>query len=322
MVLGQSTIASTPHAQHQTCASTRHGLSDRMELHGSQCDRHGDGARFMQRRMVCKNGAKAAVLSSSACRLAGIPHPMILIGHLLASEKGLLSISRTGWRAGLDPCRTDPAPEEPLTLMSLDGYVLVSTIDGDPPLEDAALRAADCQVARAKTCPGISREGHAELHQFAQLFQPSHTLIVTRTNRPARSRKGRQGRCTNSRQASRQQPVDTATVADKAVTDVARAGSRPVCGANDRWKSSTLPRLGSSARDERPRSTPQRSQGSTQRRGSTPSPSQHCWAWPSAAPASSCQEHGQDPNGAGNRARDGGRQTASQRRGCWNPPPA
>ncbi|MBP1806955.1 recombinase family protein [Rubellimicrobium aerolatum] len=109
--------------------------------------------------------------------------------------------------------------------MTLYGYARVSTTDQDLSLQEAALRAAGCQVIRAEKKTGTSREGRAELELLQQFLRPGDTLVVTRIDRLARSVKDLQdlvhelkGRGVSLR--ATEQPVDTSTAAGKAFLDM------------------------------------------------------------------------------------------------------
>ncbi|MBP1806950.1 recombinase family protein [Rubellimicrobium aerolatum] len=108
---------------------------------------------------------------------------------------------------------------------ALYGYARVSTTDQDLSLQEAALRAAGCQVIRAEKKTGTSREGRAELELLLQFLRPGDTLVVTRIDRLARSMKDLQdlvhelkGRGVSLR--ATEQPVDTSTAAGKAFLDM------------------------------------------------------------------------------------------------------
>lgn len=109
--------------------------------------------------------------------------------------------------------------------MTLYGYARVSTTDQDLSVQEAALRAAGCQVIRAEKRTGISRHGRTELELLLQFLRPGDTLVITRIDRLARSLKDLQdivhelrGRGVTLR--ATEQPVDTSTAAGKAFLDM------------------------------------------------------------------------------------------------------
>lgn len=109
--------------------------------------------------------------------------------------------------------------------MSLYGYARVSTTDQDLSLQEAALRAAGCQVVRAEKSTGTSREGRAELDLLLQFLRPGDTLVVTRIDRLARSVRDLQDIVHELKQRrvalrATEQPVETATAAGKAFLDM------------------------------------------------------------------------------------------------------
>ena len=109
--------------------------------------------------------------------------------------------------------------------MTLYGYSRVSTTDQDLTLQEAALRAAGCQVVRAEKRKGTSREGRTELDLLLQFLRPGDALVVTRIDRLARSLRDLQdivhelkGRGVALK--ATEQPVDTSTAAGKAFLDM------------------------------------------------------------------------------------------------------
>ena len=109
--------------------------------------------------------------------------------------------------------------------MTLYGYARVSTTDQDLSLQEAALRAAGCQVIRAEKRTGTSREGRAELDILLQFLRPGDTLVITRIDRLARSLKDLQDivhelKAKGVTLKATEQPVDTSTAAGKAFFDM------------------------------------------------------------------------------------------------------
>ena len=109
--------------------------------------------------------------------------------------------------------------------MPLYGYARVSTTDQELTLQEAALRAAGCEVIRSEKVTGTTREGRTELATLLDFLRRGDTLVVTRIDRLARSigdlqdvvralkAKGVQLRAT-------EQPIDTSTAAGKAFLDM------------------------------------------------------------------------------------------------------
>ena len=117
--------------------------------------------------------------------------------------------------------RTDQSPAS----TTLYGYARVSTTDQDLSLQEAALRAAGCQVIRAEKKTGTQREGRTELDLLLQFFRPGDTLVITRIDRLARSLKDLQDlvhelNAKGVTLKTTEQPVDTSTAAGKAFFDM------------------------------------------------------------------------------------------------------
>lgn len=105
------------------------------------------------------------------------------------------------------------------------GYARVSTIGQDLAIQDAALRAAGCEVIRAEKVTGTTREGRAELGTLLDFLRKGDTLVVTRIDRLARSIGDLQdivrqlaGKGVTLR--ATEQPIDTGTAAGKAFLDM------------------------------------------------------------------------------------------------------
>jgi DNA invertase Pin-like site-specific DNA recombinase len=73
--------------------------------------------------------------------------------------------------------------------MALYGYARVSTVDQDFSIQQAALKAAGCEVIRAEKASGARRDGRTELHVLLDFLRAGDTLVVTRIDRLARSLK-------------------------------------------------------------------------------------------------------------------------------------
>ncbi len=109
--------------------------------------------------------------------------------------------------------------------MSLYGYARVSTTDQDLGLQEAALRAAGCEVIRSEKVTGTTREGRAELATLLDFIRKGDTLVVTRVDRLARSIADLQDvvRTLKTKGAAlraTEQPIDTSTAAGKAFLDM------------------------------------------------------------------------------------------------------
>ena len=109
--------------------------------------------------------------------------------------------------------------------MTLYGYARVSTGEQDLSIQEAALRAAGCQVIRSEKRTGTSRDGRTELEVLLQFLRTGDALVVTRIDRLARSLKDLQdlvhelkGKGVTLR--ATEQPVDTSTAAGKAFFDM------------------------------------------------------------------------------------------------------
>ncbi|GJE60514.1 recombinase family protein [Methylobacterium trifolii] len=102
----------------------------------------------------------------------------------------------------------------------LYGYARVSTKDQDLAIQEAALRAAGCEVIRSEKKSGATTANRTELETLIEFARKGDTIIVTRIDRLARSiadlaaivrtleAKGVALRAT-------EQPIDTATAAGR-----------------------------------------------------------------------------------------------------------
>jgi DNA invertase Pin-like site-specific DNA recombinase len=109
--------------------------------------------------------------------------------------------------------------------MALYGYARVSTVEQDLTVQQAALRAAGCQIIRAEKKSGSKREGRSELSLILEFLREGDTLVVTRIDRLARSMKDLQdivhelrGRGVTLK--ATEQPIDTGSAAGKAFLDM------------------------------------------------------------------------------------------------------
>lgn len=109
--------------------------------------------------------------------------------------------------------------------MPIYGYARVSSIDQDLAIQEAALRAAGCQVIRSEKKSGTNRDGRTELATLLDFLHEGDTLMVTRIDRLARSIGDLQDivrTLKTKRVALRatEQPIDTATASGKAFLDM------------------------------------------------------------------------------------------------------
>src|SRR3984957_17253695 len=104
--------------------------------------------------------------------------------------------------------------------MTIIGYARVSTTDQDLSIQEAALKAARCQVIRAEKRSGTTTEGREALSPVPEFLRASDILMVTRIDRLARSIGDLQDivRIVRARGAvlkATEQPIDTGTAAGK-----------------------------------------------------------------------------------------------------------
>lgn len=109
--------------------------------------------------------------------------------------------------------------------MALYGYARVSTTDQDLAIQEAALKAAGCNVIRAEKKSGTSTQGRTELRTILDFIQKGDSLVVTRVDRLARSIGDLQDivRALKAKGATlraTEQPIDTGTAAGKAFLDM------------------------------------------------------------------------------------------------------
>ena len=98
--------------------------------------------------------------------------------------------------------------------MPLYGYARVSTLDQDLTIQQAALKAAGCDVIRAEKASGTRRDGRSELQVLLDFVHAGDTLVVTRIDRLARSLKDLQDivhelKAKGVALKATEQPVDT-----------------------------------------------------------------------------------------------------------------
>jgi DNA invertase Pin-like site-specific DNA recombinase len=109
--------------------------------------------------------------------------------------------------------------------MTVIGYARVSTTDQDLSIQEAALRAAGCDVIRAEKQSGTSTQGRAELRTVLDFIGKGDVLLVTRVDRLARSIGDLQDivRALKAKGAilkATKQPIDTGIAAGKCFLDM------------------------------------------------------------------------------------------------------
>jgi len=107
----------------------------------------------------------------------------------------------------------------------LYGYARVSTTDQDLAIQEAALKAAGCEIIRADKVSGTSTNGRTELAVPLEFIRKGDCLVVTRIDRLARSIGDLQDivRALKAKGATlraTEQPIDTSTAAGKAFLDM------------------------------------------------------------------------------------------------------
>jgi DNA invertase Pin-like site-specific DNA recombinase len=71
--------------------------------------------------------------------------------------------------------------------MTVIGYARVSTTDQNLEIQEAALKAAGCEVIRSEKRSGTITIGRTELQTVLDFLRPGDVLVVTRIDRLARS---------------------------------------------------------------------------------------------------------------------------------------
>src|ERR1700732_3275790 len=107
----------------------------------------------------------------------------------------------------------------------LYGYARVSTTDQDLDLQEAALKAAGCEVIRSEKITGTSTNGRTELATLLEFIRKGDELVVTRIDRLARSIGDLQDivrklKAKGATLKATEQPIDTGTAAGKAFLDM------------------------------------------------------------------------------------------------------
>lgn len=109
--------------------------------------------------------------------------------------------------------------------MATYGYARVSTTDQDLTVQEAALKAAGCDVIRSEKVTGTTIEGRAELANLLDFIRSGDVLVVTRVDRLARSIGDlqdivRELKTKGASLRATEQPIDTGTAAGKAFLDM------------------------------------------------------------------------------------------------------
>src|SRR5207253_6128052 len=115
--------------------------------------------------------------------------------------------------------------EAPGGAMTIIGYARVSTQDQNLVIQEAALKAAGCDVVRSERRSGTTTTGRAELRTVLDFLRKGDVLMVTRIDRLARSIGDLQDivRTVRARGAAlkaTEQPIDTNTAAGKCFLDM------------------------------------------------------------------------------------------------------
>jgi DNA invertase Pin-like site-specific DNA recombinase len=109
--------------------------------------------------------------------------------------------------------------------MTTIGYARVSTTDQDLSIQQAALKAAGCEVIRAEKRSGTTTKGRDELRTILDFLRDGDVLTVTRIDRLARSIGDLQDivravRAAGASLRAIEQPIDTDTAAGKCFLDM------------------------------------------------------------------------------------------------------
>jgi DNA invertase Pin-like site-specific DNA recombinase len=105
------------------------------------------------------------------------------------------------------------------------GYARVSTREQDLSIQEAALKAAGCELIRAEKMSGTRREGRAELELLLEFVREGDELVITRIDRLAGSIGDLQDivralKAKGVTLKATEQPIDTATAAGKCFLDM------------------------------------------------------------------------------------------------------
>lgn len=113
------------------------------------------------------------------------------------------------------------AQDAPAPAGHVYGYARVSSTDQDLGLQEAALRAAGCELIRAEKKSGTTTENRTELRTLIDFARRGDTIVVTRIDRLARSIADlasivRELEAKGVALRATEQPIDTATAAGRA----------------------------------------------------------------------------------------------------------
>ena len=105
--------------------------------------------------------------------------------------------------------------------MASYGYAKVSSIGQDVSIQEAALKAAGCDVIRSEKLSGTSTSARVELQTLLDFVRPGDTLTVTRIDRLARSIADlasivRELEAKGAALKATEQPIDTSSAAGRA----------------------------------------------------------------------------------------------------------
>jgi DNA invertase Pin-like site-specific DNA recombinase len=109
--------------------------------------------------------------------------------------------------------------------MAVYGYARVSTGEQDLTIQRDALLKAGCSVVREEKQSGASMDGRNELKMLLEFLRAGDTLMVTKTDRLARSIKDLQDivhdlKAKGVALKATDQPIDTSTAAGKCFLDM------------------------------------------------------------------------------------------------------
>jgi DNA invertase Pin-like site-specific DNA recombinase len=109
--------------------------------------------------------------------------------------------------------------------MTVIGYARVSTTDQDLSIQDAALKAAGCDLIRSEKRSGTTTQGREELRTILDFLGKGDVLMVSRIDRLARSIGDLQDivravRAKGATLKATEQPIDTSTAAGKCFLDM------------------------------------------------------------------------------------------------------
>ena len=109
--------------------------------------------------------------------------------------------------------------------MTVIGYARVSTVDQDLEIQEAALKAAGCEVIRSEKRTGTTTAGREELRTVLDFLRKGDVLMVTRIDRLARSIGDLQDivralKVKGAALRATEQPIDTSTAAGKCFLDM------------------------------------------------------------------------------------------------------